>query len=128
MATSTLFPRQTFRETVALVAAKARARLPEAVNGRRALRGTGPWRVHFHVPIHRRPESPLESTQDELGETLDALLGGPAAMTDHVEMETYTWSVLPGGAPADADALAAGLAAELAWVHAELVGLGLTPT
>jgi hypothetical protein len=31
---TTLTPRQTFRETVALVAARAKARLPEAVNGR----------------------------------------------------------------------------------------------
>jgi hypothetical protein len=34
MTTTTLTERQTFRETVALVAAKAKARLPEAVNGR----------------------------------------------------------------------------------------------
>ena len=56
-----------------------------------------------------------------------ALLGGDTARTDHLEVETYTWSVLPDGAPADDDALAAGLAAELAWVRDELVGLGLTP-
>ena len=34
MTTSTLTPRRTFRETVALVAAKAKERLPQAVNGR----------------------------------------------------------------------------------------------
>lgn len=103
--------------------------LPEAVDGRRALRGTGPWRVHFHVPIHRRPEPPLESTQDELGETLDALLGGSAAMTDHVEMETYTWSVLPQAQRPGSDAeLISGLAAELRWVADRMRRAGLETT
>jgi hypothetical protein len=34
MTASTLTPRQTFRETVALVAAKAKEKLPQTVNGR----------------------------------------------------------------------------------------------
>lgn len=100
--------------------------LPDAVDGSRALRGDGPWRVHFHVPIHRRPEPPLESTQDELGATLDTLLGGPTALTDHVEMETYTWSVLPEAQRPGSDAeLVAGLAAELRWVADRMRRAGL---
>ncbi|WP_034269801.1 metabolite traffic protein EboE [Haloechinothrix halophila] len=104
----------------------ARDDLPDAVDGHRALRGEGPWRVHFHVPIHRQPEPPLESTQDELGATLDALLGGPAALTDHVEMETYTWSVLPAAQRPGSDAeLVSGLAAELRWVVDRMRRAGL---
>ncbi|MCP2253907.1 Xylose isomerase-like TIM barrel [Prauserella aidingensis] len=103
--------------------------LPEAVDGRRALRGDGPWRVHFHVPIHRRPEPPLESTRGELGETLDALLGGPVALTDHVEMETYTWSVLPERQRPGSDAeLISGLTAELRWVADRMRRAGLETT
>ncbi len=76
----------------------------------------------------RRPgAAAAQRPRDELHASLAALLGGPVARVDHLEVETYTWSVLPGGAPTDDDALAAGLAAELAWVHAELVALGLTP-
>ncbi|NPC96203.1 metabolite traffic protein EboE [Nocardioides sp. zg-DK7169] len=105
----------------------ARDDLPEALAGADPLAVDAPWRVHFHVPVHADPSPPLRTGRAELRASLAALLGGPVARVAHLEVETYTWSVLPGGAPADDDALAAGLAAELAWVHAELVGLGLTP-
>lgn len=101
--------------------------LPEALDGVDPLATDASWRVHFHVPVHADPHPPLRNSHQELRASLAALLGGPVARVDHLEVETYTWSVLPGGAPADDDALAAGLAAELAWVHAELVDLGLTP-
>ncbi len=101
--------------------------LPDALDGADPLATDTPWRVHFHVPVHADPEPPLRSSREELKASLAALLGGPLARVDHLEVETYTWSVLPGGAPVDADALAVGLAAELAWVHAELVALGLVP-
>ena len=100
--------------------------LPDALEGRRPLDDRSPWRVHFHVPVHADPAPPLRNSRDDLRASLAALLGGETARTDHLEVETYTWSVLPDGAPADDDALAAGLAAELDWVHRELVGLGLT--
>ena len=105
----------------------ARDDLPEALGGPDPLAVDAPWRVHFHVPVHADPHPPLRTGRAELRASLAALLGGPAARVAHLEVETYTWSVLPGGPPADDDALAAGLAAELAWVHAELVALGLTP-
>lgn len=105
----------------------ARDDLPEALEGRRPLDDRSPWRVHFHVPVHADPAGPLRNSRDELRESLAALLGGDTARTDHLEVETYTWSVLPDGAPADDEALAAGLAAEMRWVRDELVSLGLTP-
>lgn len=100
--------------------------LPEALDGRRRLRTATPWRVHFHVPVHADPAAPLRSSRDELRASLTALVGGPRARVRHLEVETYTWSVLPGGGPAGDDAFAAALAAELAWVRAELLDLGLT--
>lgn len=101
--------------------------LPEALDGPDPLAVDAPWRVHFHVPVHADPAPPLRTGRQDLRASLATLLGGPTARVDHLEVETYTWSVLPGGAPVDDDALAAGLAAELTWVHAELVSLGLAP-
>lgn len=89
-----------------------------------ALPTTRPWRVHFHVPVHADPAPPLRSTREVLRDALDVLLGGPRALTPHVEVETYTWNVLPDP-PAGADALVEGIAAELAWVRDRLTGLGL---
>ncbi len=52
------------------------------------------WRVHFHIPIHARPSDGFESTQDHLLGALDWLGANPAKCS-HIEMETYTWEVLP---------------------------------
>ncbi|WP_328419226.1 metabolite traffic protein EboE [Micromonospora sp. NBC_00389] len=88
----------------------------------------GPWRVHYHVPLHAPPEEPVGSTLPVLRAALAALYAGPAAGCDHLDVETYTWGVLPAARRPGTDAeLAAGIAAELAFARAELVGLGLTP-
>ncbi|SIN13462.1 metabolite traffic protein EboE [Micromonospora cremea] len=88
----------------------------------------GPWRVHYHVPLHAPPEEPLGSTLPVLRAALAALYAGPAAGCDHLDVETYTWGVLPAARRPGTDAeLAAGIAAELAFARDELVGLGLTP-
>ncbi|GAA2453905.1 metabolite traffic protein EboE [Actinomadura vinacea] len=94
--------------------------LPDALAG--GLPVDGPWRVHFHLPLHADPPAPLTSTRADLCAALNALFGGPAARTDHVEVETYTWTVLPGDQPD----LVEGIAAELDWTRAELVRLGLS--
>ena len=100
--------------------------LPAALGGTRPLPGQTPWRVHFHVPVHADPAPPLRSTRDQLELSLAALFGGPAARADHVEVETYTWNVLPEGErPADDAGLVAGIAAEVAWVRDRLLDLGL---
>ncbi|MEU5781810.1 metabolite traffic protein EboE [Micromonospora lupini] len=88
----------------------------------------GPWRVHYHVPLHAPPEEPLSSTLPVLRAALRALYSGPTAGCDHLDVETYTWGVLPAARRPGTDAeLAAGIAAELAFARDELVGLGLTP-
>ncbi|MFC3500729.1 metabolite traffic protein EboE [Micromonospora krabiensis] len=88
----------------------------------------GPWRVHYHVPLHAPPEPPLESTLPVLRAALRALYAGPDAGCDHLDVETYTWGVLPEARRPRTDAeLAAGIAAELAFARDELVALGLTP-
>jgi sugar phosphate isomerase/epimerase len=91
-----------------------------------ALPGREPWRIHYHVPLHQQPEPPLSSTTEVLRETLAQLFGGPRALTDHIEVETYTWSVLlDDRRPDRAGDLAAGLAAEIDWTRRELLALGL---
>lgn len=84
------------------------------------------WRVHFHVPLHAPPQPPLRSTAAELTRTLGVLVGGPAPRTAHLEVETYTWQVLPPEArPRTGAELVAGIAAELAWTADRLGELGL---
>jgi sugar phosphate isomerase/epimerase len=97
--------------------------LPEALDGGLP----GPWRVHFHVPVHAAPQPPLRSTAGVLRESLRLLAGGDRAVCDHLDVETYTWSVLPPGQrPAGPAELAAGIAAELRFTRDELLALGLT--
>ncbi|MER6663067.1 metabolite traffic protein EboE [Amycolatopsis japonica] len=85
--------------------------LPEAWTD---LPGEGPWRVHFHMPLHQAPAAPLSTTTDVLRTVAAGLPGEP-----HIEVETYTWSVLP-----DAGDLVGGIAAELEWAQANLVKEG----
>jgi hypothetical protein len=92
--------------------------LDEALAG--GLTGEGEWRVHFHVPVHHD----RDTTQPELVALLGLLVGGPVPLTRHLEVETYTWSVLPDP-PTDDAGLVAGLAAELAWTRDRLTALGL---
>ncbi|MEV6521839.1 metabolite traffic protein EboE [Longispora sp. NPDC051575] len=98
--------------------------LPEAL----AADPDGPWRVHFHVPLHAEPAPPLSGTTPVLRAGLAALVGGERARCDHLEVETYTWNVLPEDRrPRDDGELVVGIAAELAFAHGELLALGLTP-
>ncbi|MEY9934791.1 sugar phosphate isomerase/epimerase [Catenulispora sp. GP43] len=99
--------------------------LDEALKGD-SLPAAGPWRVHFHIPLHADVAPPLAGTHDTLIRTLTELFPGGDAVTDHVEVETYTWQVLPEDErPRDAMELAVGIAAEMWWAHTELVRAGL---
>jgi hypothetical protein len=51
------------------------------------------WRVHFHVPLFLETYGLLESTQQEIRETMEIQKESP--FTRHLEIETYTWGVLP---------------------------------
>ena len=56
---------------------------------------TDEWRIHFHIPLHSPPTELFGNTADHLLQTLDVLAADPARCP-HLEMETYTWEVLPG--------------------------------
>jgi sugar phosphate isomerase/epimerase len=62
--------------------------LPEALSG---YGGGVEWRVHFHVPIFMERYGALQSTQDHLRDVIERVRG----RTSHLEIETYTWDVLP---------------------------------
>jgi hypothetical protein len=81
----------------------------------------GPWRVHYHVPLHAAPARPLTATVPVLRTALGELLGGAVARCDHFDVETYTWGVLPEGQrPTTEREVAAGIAAELAFARTEM--------
>jgi len=52
------------------------------------------WRVHFHIPLHCPPTSGFDNTTDHLLGVLDFLAREPG-LCAHLEMETYTWEVMP---------------------------------
>ena len=52
------------------------------------------WRVHFHIPLYSEPAGRLGDTRDHIDGVLDVLRDDPS-ICSHLEMETYTWEVLP---------------------------------
>ncbi|HHV20947.1 MAG TPA: metabolite traffic protein EboE [Propionibacterium sp.] len=77
------------------------------------LPGGGPWRVHFHIPVHADPQPPLRSTRGTIVDCLRELAGAGAY---DLEVETYTWAVLP---PETAGVdLVTGITEELRWLMA----------
>ncbi|HLU67251.1 MAG TPA: metabolite traffic protein EboE [Kofleriaceae bacterium] len=86
-----------------------------------ALPADRPWRIHFHLPIHREVVGEIATTRGFLEEVIAHLVGGGRPLPQ-LEVETYTWAVLPGDErPSGAAALARGIAAELAWARGEVL-------
>jgi sugar phosphate isomerase/epimerase len=94
------------------------ADLPEAIAAAR-FDGQAEWRIHFHVPVFLERYGVLESTQGFLRELLRLHRERP--ISAHLEVETYTWDVLP--ADLRAQAVTAAISRELQFVLAELSGL-----
>jgi hypothetical protein len=69
------------------------------------------WRTHFHVPIFIRDYHHLQSTQDHLITVLELLQDNHACK--HLEIETYTWDVLPAEMKTD---LLSSIQREYEWV------------
>ena len=88
--------------------------LPEALAD---AAGAAEWRIHFHVPLHAPAARPFENTNDHLLGTLDVLAENPG-LCQHLEMETYTWEVLPP--ELKSRSVVDQLAAEYAWTLARL--------
>jgi sugar phosphate isomerase/epimerase len=79
-------------------------------------RAGGEWRVHCHVPIFLEVAGSFHSTQPTLKAALGVTKSGFVA--PHLEVETYTWDVLPSHLrhTSRADAIAR----EMLWVLKEL--------
>jgi hypothetical protein len=55
--------------------------------------GTREWRTHFHVPVFLDDLGPFRTTRFAIGEALKVHARTP--VSTHLEIETYTWDVLP---------------------------------
>ncbi|HHN79156.1 MAG TPA: hypothetical protein ENK11_10870, partial [Phycisphaerales bacterium] len=86
--------------------------LPEAID--RLERGETPdrLRVHFHVPVSLDTIGPLGTTNNQIAAAVTAAREFHG--TQHFEVETYAWGVLPD--ELKRDTLADGIADELRWV------------
>ena len=74
------------------------------------------WRIHFHVPIFLKKMDKFDTTQDFLKDILRIHKQNP--ISQHLEVETYTWDVLPNdykNTPVNE-----AIARELNWVIGEL--------
>lgn len=74
------------------------------------------WRIHFHVPVFMKKYGEFESTNFLIEEVLKVLQSKPE-LSNHLEVETYTWEVLP---PESRLPLAESISRELAWVISQL--------
>ena len=74
------------------------------------------WRIHFHVPLFRAELGAVRSTQGWVAELLRVLAARRYA--GHLEVETYTWDVLP--AAHRGEPVATAVARELSWTKEQL--------
>ncbi len=90
--------------------------VPEALASLAQSPRAAEWRVHFHVPIFLDKLEAFSSTRDFIEQVL--ALHRVQPLSQHLEVETYTWTVLP---PAlRVDAIENAIARELSWVRETL--------
>ena len=86
-----------------------------------------PWRVHYHLPIQLR-DCGVEgvSTTNNCIEQFFSSLSDCLSYKPHLEVETYTWGILPQfRGVGNGDGLVAGIVDELNWLQALLLRLEL---
>jgi hypothetical protein len=76
------------------------------------------WRVHFHVPLFTAEYDGLSSTREDVRAVL--ALAVRDGFTRHLEIETYTWDVLPPAMKLD---MLDSIAREFDWVIAEVAAM-----
>jgi hypothetical protein len=90
--------------------------LPEALEKVEPAEAERTWRVHFHVPVFRQSFGPFAGTQPYLRDVLKLLKNSP--VSSHLEVETYTWGVLPE--EHRREDVTSAVVRELEWVRGEL--------
>lgn len=90
--------------------------LPDAFAAARRGDAGGEWRIHCHVPVFIDTFEALGSTQQNLRDAL--ALCRSREVSPHLEVETYTWNVLPGALKSPE--LTGDIIRELQWVRTEL--------
>jgi sugar phosphate isomerase/epimerase len=78
-------------------------------------RAVSEWRIHYHVPIFTPRYGSLTSNQQTNRDVLSAV--DISGITSHLEIETYTWDVLPAALKID---LLPSIAREYEWVLNEV--------
>ena len=91
--------------------------LPDAVAAFHGGQAQGEWRVHCHVPVFLQDAATISTTQAQLLQTLEACKR--EGFSSHLEVETYTWDVLPDALKTDSKAQA--IARELLFVKKVLL-------
>ena len=76
------------------------------------------WRVHYHIPLFLDDLGAFSSTQSFVREALALHRQDP--ISQHLEVETYTWDVLPDHLRTGSKA--ADIAREISFCVKELVG------
>ncbi|GAB3808099.1 metabolite traffic protein EboE [Spirosoma humi] len=74
------------------------------------------WRAHFHVPLFVADYGVLTSTQDDIREVLR--LQADRMFTNQLEVETYTWGVLPEDLKKN---LVDSIEREMKWVYTSML-------
>lgn len=85
------------------------------------------WRIHFHVPIHAEQlqNEKFATTQKDILNVLDFLKQN-SQLHPHIEVETYTWEVLPVGLRPEGDeSLIECIHNELNWLEHAMQSRGL---
>jgi hypothetical protein len=92
--------------------------LPEAFQSYQDMPDRSPreWRIHFHVPVFMGNLGRFSSTRVDLERLLAIQRDTP--FTSHLEVETYTWQVLPDAVRPSS--LTQALVHELDWTLGEL--------
>jgi sugar phosphate isomerase/epimerase len=108
------FAESTYLHQVVERRAGGLARFPDldvALDDAAGAAATGERRIHFHVPLFTDRYGDLGSTQDVVRQTLAE--AARTRFTRHLEIETYTWDVLPPGLKID---VSDSIAREYRWV------------
>jgi hypothetical protein len=74
------------------------------------------WRVHFHVPIFLSELDGFATTRPVVEQFLASQRSKP--VTRHLEVETYTWDVLPEAHRRED--VVTNIVKEMRWAHGQL--------